>query len=409
MDRKGYDVAVIGGGPAGMVAAYYAARAGCRVILLDRNKRPGDKILLSGGGRCNILPQKTVDPRSYTTDSSPHTVRKILSSWPLPEVRSFLEGPVGLRLIEQRRTGKVFPLFGGGEEVRDRLLAAVRRSKVVVRTGKRVVAISPSERRRVILAEGEAIVADRVVLATGGLSYPRTGSDGSGHEIVRALGHHLVEPYPALVALRGGDAAHHELAGLSIHVRLTAGSGKTRMQVHGDFLFTHRGYSGPAVLNIAHVAARAALVGEEAPITVSWSHMNEQEWKEALAPSGRTVRGALKEFLPDRLVDLLLTELDLSTAKLATLRRDDWKRLISSLISYPLAWRRSGGWNEAEVTGGGVSLGDVDPKRLESRIVPGLYLCGEILDAFGPIGGTNFLWAFVTGKLAGEGAAHKRN
>ncbi|MCD5416703.1 aminoacetone oxidase family FAD-binding enzyme [Candidatus Bipolaricaulota bacterium] len=407
MKRKGFDVAVIGGGPAGMVAAYHAARAGCRVILLDRNRRPGEKILLSGGGRCNILPRETVDPSSYTTDSSPHTMRKILSSWPLPEVRSFLEGPVGLRLIEQRRTGKVYPLFGGGEEVRDRLLAAVRRSTVVVRTGKRVIEISPSERRRVVLEEGEAIVADRVVLSTGGVSYPRTGSDGAGHEIARALGHHLVEPYPALVALRGGNAAHHDLAGLSIYARLTAGSGKTRVQAQGDFLFTHRGYSGPVVLNIAHVAARAALADEHVPITVAWGRMNEQDWEEALVPSGKTVRGTLKEVLPDRLIDLLLAELNLSTAKLATLRRDDRKRLLSALLSYPLPWRRSGGWNEAEVTGGGVSLGDIDPRSLESRVVPGLYLCGEILDAFGPIGGTNFLWAFVTGKLAGEGAAQQ--
>jgi predicted flavoprotein YhiN len=113
MIRKGYDVAVIGGGPAGMTAAYHAARAGRRVLLLDRNRRPGDKILLSGGGRCNILPREAVDPRLYTTDSSKNTLKKILLSWPLPEVRAFLEGPIGLQLIEQKRTGKVYPLFGG--------------------------------------------------------------------------------------------------------------------------------------------------------------------------------------------------------------------------------------------------------------------------------------------------------
>jgi predicted Rossmann fold flavoprotein len=407
MDRKGYDIAVIGGGPAGMTAAYHAARARCRVLLLDRNKRPGEKILLSGGGRCNILPREMVDPRSYTTDSSKNTLKNILLSWPLPEVRAFLEGPIGLRLIEQRRTGKVYPLFGGGKEVRDRLLSAVRRSGVTVRTGASVAEVSPSERRRIVLEQGETIVADRVVLATGGLSYPRTGSDGTGHRIARALGHHLVEPYPALVALRGGSVAHHSLAGLSLPVRLTVGTGRSRVQAYGNFLFTHRGYSGPVVLNLGHIAARAALSGEHPAITVSWSTMSEEDWKEALSPRGKTVRGVLKEVLPDRLVDVLLAEIGLSTAKLATLRREERGRLISSLVSYPLPWKHSGGWSEAEVTGGGVSLSEVDPTTLQSRVTPSLYLCGEILDAFGPIGGTNFLWAFVTGKLAGEGAAQR--
>lgn len=404
MGKKGYDVAVVGGGPAGMTAAYHAARVGRRVLLLDRKKPPGQKILLSGGGRCNILP-RTVDPFSYTTDSSPYTLRKILLSWPLDEVRAFLEGPIGLRLVEERRTGKVYPLSGGGKEVHHRLLAALKRAGVHLRTGVYVVEVSPTQRRRVVLEGGETIVTDRVVLATGGLSYPHTGSDGTGHKIARRLGHYIVEPYPALVTLRGGSAAHHRLAGLSLCVTLTVWEGRVRAQASGDFLFTHRGYSGPVVLNIGHHAARATRVKEHPSITVSWNKMNKAEWKKILSPSGKTVRGVLKGFFPDRLVDLLLEELSLTSAKLSTLRREDKARLITALTGYPLPWKRSGGFNEAEVTGGGVSLGDVDPRTLQSRVVPHLYLCGEILDAFGPIGGTNFLWAFVTGRLAGEGAA----
>jgi hypothetical protein len=405
MNKAGYDVVIVGAGPAGMTAAYYAARSGRRVLLLDRKTPPGEKILLSGGGRCNVLP-RSVDPSSYTTDSSPHTLKKILLSFPLPEVRAFLEGPVGLRLVEDKKAGKVYPATGGGKEVRDRLLAAAKRAGAFVRTGTSVVDLAPKERRRVVLDRGESIVAERAVLATGGLSYPKTGSDGAGLEIARRLGHHVIEPYPALVSLRGGSPAHHRLAGLSLPVTLRLGTGKGAASSSGDFLFTHRGYSGPVVLNLAHHAARAALAGEHPPITVSWGEKTKEDWEEILSGLGkRTVRGLLKEALPDRLVDLLLEELGLLSARMATLRRDERRRLLSSLADYPLPWRRCGGFSEAEVTGGGVPLAEVDSRTLESRMAPRSYLCGEILDAFGPIGGTNFLWAFVTGRLAGEGAS----
>ncbi|MCD6494446.1 aminoacetone oxidase family FAD-binding enzyme [Candidatus Bipolaricaulota bacterium] len=402
---KGYDIAVVGGGPAGMTAAYHAVRAGRRVLLIDRMRPPGQKIPLSGGGRCNILPLQPIEPSAYVSDSSVNILKKIILSWPLDEVRSFLSGPIGLKLIDKRKTGKVFPLFGGGEEVRNHMLAVVRRNGVEVRTGSAVVDIEPSQRRSVVLESGDSIVAERVIIATGGMSYPQTGSDGSGFAIARRLGHRIVDPYPALVSLRGGSPAHHQLAGLSIPVVLSVGEGKARMRVRGDFLFTHRGYSGPAILNIAHVVARSVNTDEPPIIEVAWSDKREEEWEQILAPSGKTVRGVLKEVLPDRLVDVLLDELSLSEARTATLSRSDRKRLVTALTRYRLPWHRAGGWNEAEVTGGGVSLSEVEPRTLRSRIVPQIYFCGEILDAFGPIGGTNFLWSFVTGKLAGQGAA----
>ena len=402
---KGYDVAVVGGGPAGMIAAYYAAHPGRRVLLIDRMRPPGQKIPLSGGGRCNILPLQPVEPGAYISDSSVNIVKKILLSWPLADVRAFLSGPLGLKLIDKRKTGKVFPLFGGGEEVRNHMLAVIRQRGIEVRTGSAVVDIEPSQRRSVVLENGDSIVAEQVILATGGMSYPKTGSDGTGFEIARRLGHTVIDPYPALVSLRGGSPAHHSLSGLSIPVTLSVGGGKSPLRVHGDFLFTHHGYSGPAVLNIAHVVARAANADEPPTIEVAWSDKTEQEWEEVLAPGGKTVRGVLKEVLPDRLVDVLLDELSLSEARTATLNRNDRKRLIAVLTHYTLPWRRAGGWNEAEVTGGGVALSEVEPRTMRSRIVPQIYFCGEILDAFGPIGGTNFLWAFITGRLAGEGVA----
>jgi len=402
---RGFDVTVVGGGPAGLVAAYHAARGGARTLLLDRNHRLGEKILLSGGGRCNVLPTE-VDPASYTTDSSRNTLKKILLSWPLAEVRAFLEGPIGLRLVEEKKTGKVFPLFGGGEGVRDGLLAAAKRAGAKVRTDALVTEVHPSERRRVRIESGEGIVTHRVILATGGLSYPETGSDGAGFAVARSLGHQVVPPYPALVALRSRGKRFHLLSGLCLPVLLTVGEGKGRVRAEGDFLFTHRGFSGPVVLGLAHHAARAELLGLRPAITVCWGPRRVEEWEDLLASHPtRTVRGVLKEALPGRLVDALLLEIGLFEAKVTALSKAERARVLQALTAFPLPWTRTEGFAAAEATGGGVPLSEVNPETLESRIAPRIHLCGEVLDAFGPIGGNNFLWAFVTGRLAGEGAS----
>jgi predicted Rossmann fold flavoprotein len=397
------NVAVVGGGPAGLTAAVHAAKRGARVALFDRKRVPGEKIALSGGGRCNILPTAT-RPDAYETDSSKHTLRKILLSWPLASVRSYLERDVGLPLREEVETGKLFPAAGGGDAVRQRLLLMARQAGAELRCGASVEGVDPGTPHRIRLEGGETALAERVILATGGLSYSQTGSDGLGLEIARALGHELVEPYEALVPLSGDLPAHWALAGLSVPVALAATDGTRRSRTSGPLLFTHRGYSGPAVLDVSHLAARASREGRRARIAVSWGNRPAGEWAARLSEGRRLVRNAVAEVLPDRLAACLVSELGLDDARCDTCSKANRRRLIEALTSYPLLWRATGGFTEAEVTGGGVKLSDVDPRTLESRIAPGVHFCGEILDAFGPIGGHNFLWAFVTGKLAGEAA-----
>lgn len=402
----GLPTVILGAGAAGLVAAIFAAERGRRVLLLERTKDGGRKILVSGGGRCNVLPS-AVEPGRFVTDSSPNTLRKILLSWPLPEQRRFFEEEVGLALALEPETGKLFPASNSAREVRDRLMALARRRGVEIRFEATAASLTPpadgSRAWKVWLREGETILAGAVIVATGGLSLPGTGSDGTGLEIVRRLGHTIHPTYPALTPLTLDPPRYAGLAGISKEVTLTAPGPKRPFTTHGGFLFTHRGYSGPAVLDISHVAVRSRLAGGPLQtLHVQWTSLDDDAWDRALRESPGTVFGLLRRHLPDRLAEALLAEAKVDGARpLSQLRREERLRLVEILTRHPLPWNGDGSYAKAEVTGGGVALSEVDPRSLESRRHPGLFLCGEILDAFGPIGGYNFLWAWATGRAAG--------
>lgn len=403
---SGFPTVILGAGAAGLVAAIFAAEKGRRVLLLERTKDGGRKILVSGGGRCNVLPS-AVDPGRFVTDSSANTLRKILLSWPLSEQRRFFEEEVGIALALEAATGKLFPASNSAREVRDRLMALARRRGVEIRFEATAASLEPpadgSRAWKVWLREGETILAGAVIAATGGLSLPGTGSDGTGLEIIRRLGHTIHPTYPALTPLTLDPPRYAGLAGISKEVTLTAPGPKRPFTTHGGFLFTHRGYSGPAVLDLSHLAVRSRLAGGPLqPISVQWTSLDAAAWDRAFRESAGTVFGLLRRHLPDRLAEALLAEAGVDGARpLPQLRREERLRLIDVLTRHLLPWNGDGGYAKAEVTGGGVALSEIDPRTLESRRHPGLFLCGEILDAFGPIGGYNFLWAWATGRAAG--------
>ena len=397
-----YDVAVVGGGPAGLTAAIFASRQGANTILIDRKIDPGQKLLLSGGGRCNILPTD-VDPEAYITDSSSFTLRNILRSWPLEDVRFFLEVEAKLKIKTDPTSGKQH-VTGGGKAARASLLGLAERAGVKIKRKFQVVRLGGSEPFFLTCPEKRTIRATRVILACGGLSYPQTGSDGSGLELVRSREHQIVAPYPALTSLIGARSSHRILSGITMTVTVTAKSETEEATSRGGFLFTHRGYSGPAILNTSHVVARARQRREQAQVFVSWTDHTEDEWRTMLTEGKRSIRGVLIREMPDRLADQLLEEISLLEGRVATLEKDRREQLIRMLTKYPLPITRNDGFSSAEVTGGGVHLSEIEPKTMQSKRLPNLYICGEMLDAFGPIGGTNFLWAFVTGKRAGEAA-----
>jgi hypothetical protein len=392
------------------MAAIFAASAGAETTLLERTADGGRKILISGGGRCNVLPAE-MDESRFVTDSSPNTLRKLLRAWPLAEQREFFEIDLGIRLVEETETRKLFPVSNRARDVRDGLIALAARRGARIIMNARVTAVAPTGNGRwSVRRDGEeAIECDAVVFATGGLSVPATGSDGAGLAMLSSLGHAIYPTYAALTPVTSDPAPFAELSGVSLPVTLAATSSTRSATATGGFLFTHRGYSGPSVLDVSHVLVRAAAEGDRSStrLVVRWTALGDREWERALRGNGtRTVAGAVRAEMPDRLASALIGVAGVDpTRLLAELRREERLALIETLVRGALPWSGSEGYKKAEVTGGGVSLAEIDPKTMESRRHPGIFLCGELLDAFGPIGGYNFSWAWATGRAAGRGAA----
>jgi len=399
-------VVVIGAGAAGLLAAIAAREAGAAVTLVERTADGGRKILISGGGRCNVLPSQPA-PGRFVSDAAPALVRRLLGAWPLGAQRRFFETALGIRLALEPDSGKLFPASNRARDVRDGLVGHARTAGVALRFATTVTGVEARDGFWVVGTAAGPLRADRVVVATGGLSVPSTGSDGLGFAIAGRLGHAVRPTYAALTPLTAAPAVHASLAGVSLTVRLDARSARERARAAGGFLFTHRGYSGPAVLDVAHVAVRSQWPGaRRAMVRVAWTTLDAGAWRSALADGRGRVASALGRHLPQRLAERLLAEAGVPEDRTCPqLRRDERAQLIRTLTEYALPWTGDEGYRAAEVTGGGVALDEVHRSTLESRRAPGLHFCGEVLDAFGPIGGHNFSWAWSTGWTAGRGAA----
>ncbi|HEX5004096.1 MAG TPA: aminoacetone oxidase family FAD-binding enzyme [Gemmatimonadales bacterium] len=401
------DVAVVGAGAAGLLAAAFAAGDGRRTVLLERTKDGGRKILISGGGRCNILPSE-VEPEWFVTDSSPHSLRNILRSWPLAAQRRFFEEDLGIPLALEAESGKLFPVTNRARDVRDRLVAHARERGAELRFGSALTGLERTGDGWLLRLEGgEAMASRTVIIATGGLSVPNTGSDGTGLSLLEELGHQVHPTYPALTPLTSNVTRWTELSGVSLDALLTAPPESPAYSRRQGLLFTHRGYSGPAVLNISHLFTRPR-AGSPPSLLAQWGPLDRAAWGAELGAGGRAQVGTvIRRHLPERLMLALAETAGVPADRtLAQLRREEREALTTALTALPLPVTGSEGYRKAEVTGGGVALSEIDPVTMESRRAPGLFLCGEVLDAFGPIGGFNFLWAWATGRAAGRGARH---
>lgn len=411
-DRRA--LVIVGAGAAGLMAAiaYGRARgasaAGGGALVLEGAPRVGAKILVSGGGRCNVT-HRAMDPEDLW-GASPKAIGKVLKRFgPDRTVAFFAELGVGLK---EEETGKLFPVSDSARTVLGALLRAARDAGAEIRPGCRVERLLAVPGGYRLEGPFGAVEATRVLLATGGKSLPKSGSDGGGYGLATGLGHTLTPRIlPALVplALPPGDA-FAALAGITVPVRLTvrAGSGKRLFARDGALLFTHKGLSGPAVLDVSRHLSHARL---DDPGTVLGADFLPDEPAEALdrrlAEAGARTLGRLgSPPLPARLAEALVARAGLDPARPAhTLRREERRALAAVLKDCPLPVIGDLGFGPAEVTAGGVPLSEVHLDRMESRPSPGLYLAGELLDVDGPIGGYNFQWAWASGYVAGTGAA----
>lgn len=398
-------IVVVGAGAAGLMAAIFAATSGRRVVLLERTADGGRKILISGGGRCNVLPSMNASER-FVTDSPAHLMRGMLRSWSLVQQRAFFESDLGQPLALEAATGKLFPVSNRARDIRDALVNHARTVGVTIQFESSVTGLEKTTEGWRVETLRASIDATQVVVATGGLSVPSTGSDGTGLRIAEALGHRVNSVYPALTPLVADPPIHAALSGVSLPVRLRARQGRHVTETRGGFLFTHRGYSGPSVLDLSHVVVRGQGDARRAVVRAQWSSLDAHAWEATLVESNAVVANAVAAHVPQRLATQLVEESGIPLdRRVADLRRAERIALIERLTSYELPWTGDGGFAKAEVTGGGIDLREVNPQTLESRRHRGLFLCGEMLDAFGPIGGHNFAWAWATGRAAGLGAA----
>ncbi|MBL8161008.1 MAG: NAD(P)/FAD-dependent oxidoreductase [Anaerolineae bacterium] len=408
MTSERADVVIVGAGAAGLFAGITAGRAGTgqHIVLLDGARKLGAKILVAGGGRCNVT-HDVVDAEAYA-GSSRNAIRKVLRRFDVPQTIAFFR-EMGVEL-KREETGKLFPVTDSAQTVLDALFNALGRTGARVDHPCRVEQITREGADFVVSGEWGSIRARRVVLATGGKSLPKSGSDGSGYQLAAALGHQITQRvFPALVPLTlPREHFICTLSGITVPTTLEvrASSGKRLAAFTDSTLCTHFGLSGPSVLDISRYYLDALADDAGTQLVINWLPDETSETFEAgLGAAGKLSAGrTLARRLPERLAQALCAAAGVEAqTPVGQLTRDARRALTRAVTALLLPISGNRGYTYAEVTAGGIPLADIRLETMESRVCPGLHLCGEICDVDGRIGGYNFQWAWASGYVAGVG------
>jgi len=410
---KIWDVIIIGAGASGLMAAGRAAELGAQVLLLEKNKQAGLKLLMSGGGRCNFTNNSSINIFAQALGLNGRWLLSALNNFgPQDVIHFFKSKGVSIKIENNNR---VFPASNKALDILNTLLAYVKQHGVRIKTESTVrkVVVNKNKIESIILADGLKLQAKNYVIATGGASYPVSGSSGDAYAWLKSLGHSLVKPSPALSQLYVKEIPLM-LEGLSIEtviLKLNKGNKKIASE-SGPIIFTSKGLSGPAAINLSRYISHMSIKDLQVEIDffplVNIDDL-DLKIKSLISENPRHyLKNTLTGLIPKRLVEYLLNYINLSSdLKGADLNRLQRLSLVKILKSYSLDIKSLGGFNEAMITSGGVSLKEVDGKTMQSKIISNLYLAGECLDLDGPTGGYNLQIAWSTGFVAGESLAMK--
>jgi predicted Rossmann fold flavoprotein len=407
-----FDVVVIGAGAAGLMAAVAAAEHGARVLLLEKNRRPGVKILMSGGTRCNIT--HATDNRGIVEAYGPpgRFLHSALAALSVEDTIAFFESEGVATKVEE--TGKVFPVSNKAKDVLDALLRRVERSGATLATEEPVIALAPGSGGWVVTTNRRTLCATHVILTTGGQSYPGSGTTGDGYRLAERLGHTIVPPRPALVPVTVDVPWVAELRGVTlpdVAVRVVEPNLPPLATRRGSLLFAHFGLSGPVVLDVSrvvsgHLTPKALHLEIDLLPAEKEADLDERLRVETAASGKKLLAAVLGSQLPRRLCEAVLEQAGLAAdRRAAALSRAERGRLVAVLKRLRVPISGTLGFGRAEVTAGGIVLDEVDSRTMRSKKALGLFLAGEVLDLDGPIGGYNFQAAWSTGWLAGTVAA----
>ena len=405
-----YDGIVIGGGPAGMFAAITAAEQGSRVLLLERNDRLGKKLLITGKGRCNVTNDCTQQEVLQNIPRNGRFLYSAMAAYPPSKVMEFFESH-GCPL-KTERGNRVFPVSDKAQSVLECLQNRLRQLRVTVQTARVTHILTEDGMVRGVRTEKETIQADWVILATGGVSYPTTGSTGDGYAMAAELGHTIVPAEGSLVPLETAGKDCPDMQGLSLRnvgVKLLCEKGKLLYKDFGELLFTHFGVSGPTVLS-----ASAHLKGEGCRLVIDLKPALEEEKLDSriLRDLGmyqnRSMENALTDLLPRSMIPVVLRRLGIDpNIQANSLKKQQRRELVTLIKNFSLDISGKRPVAEAIITSGGVKVSEIDPKTMQSKIVPGLFFAGEIIDCDAYTGGFNLQIAWASAYAAGIAASQR--